>query len=630
MSDPRRFAPTDELPEAGESGEFGEGDSVDPPLGAWKLFRRGIEESPELRTGLVATIIMGLAVAAGRIAIPVLIQRTIDGAVSTDAAGAVSVDIAQVVSLSLVAVAVVVASSVIAVLARRRMIVNAEAAIFGLRTRAFAHVHRLSLADHVESSSGMFLTRVTSDVQAISRFCEWGLLTWTIGPMVILGVFVVMAVYSWQLALIVFVTFLPTVPFMQWVQRRQLVAYDALRSSVSFMVGRANEAITGIGTIRAYGVGDRAESRVREAVEVRYRAGIRRNKFMAMVFSTGDFFGSLAIAVAFAVGVWQRDSWGITGGTLVAVLFLITLLNEPVGELGETTDRTQEAIAGWRKILELLDMPVEVVEPSSSLDLPSGALSITATDVDFAYRTGPLVLHDVSLHIAAGTNVAVVGETGSGKTTFAKLLCRLADPQRGTIELGGVPLASVSQRSRLASVRMVPQDGFLFDTSLRENLRLGRIGATDVDIEAAVASLDLDGWVAGLPDGLDTEVGARGDYLSVGERQLVALIRAALADPGLLILDEATSSVDPETDRALTDTIARLSAGRTVVSIAHRLATAEAADLIVVFDRGEIVEVGPHDALVEGTGIYARLHEAWVGNTRRRPITSPPRHQAPT
>jgi len=593
-------------------------ESAAPQLGAWKLFRRGIEESPELRNGLISTIIMGLAVAVGRIVIPVVIQRTIDQAISTDAEGATVVDMGQVVTFALIAIAIVLGSAVVAIIARRRMIVNAEAAIYGLRTRAFAHVHRLSLADHVDSSSGAFLTRVTSDVQAISRFCEWGLLTWTVGPMVILGVFLVMALYSWPLALLVLITFLPTVPFMKWVQGKQLAAYDKLRASVSFMVGRANEAIIGAGTVRAYGVGERAERRVREATDERYTAGIRRNKFMAMVFSTGDFFGSLALAAAFAVGVWQRDNWGITGGTLVAILFLITLLNEPTGELGETTDRTQEAIAGWRKILELLDMPVDVVESDAGETLPRQALSITATNVDFSYRTGPPVLHDVSLHVPAGTNVAVVGETGSGKTTFAKLLSRLADPVAGTIELGGVRLDSVSPESRLASVRMVPQDGFLFDTTLRENLRLGRLDATDVDIEHAVASLELGKWVAGLPEGLDTPVGARGDYLSVGERQLVALIRAALADPGLLILDEATSSVDPETDRALTDTIARLSSGRTVVSIAHRLATAEAADLIVVFDQGRIVEVGPHAELVNAGGIYGRLHQAWVGNTQRQ------------
>lgn len=586
--------------------------------GAWQLLRRGLEESPELRNGIVSTIIMGLAVAVGRMVIPVVIQRTIDQAITTTPQGRTEVDLRQVVTLTLIAAAVVVGSTIVAVIARRRMIINAEATIYTLRTRAFAHVHKLSLADHVENSSGTFLTRVTSDVQAITRFCEWGLITWTVGPMVILGVFLMMAVYSWQLALVVFVTFLPTVPFMKWVQKRQLVAYDRLRSAVSFMVGRANEAIIGAGTVRAYGVGARAEARVREGTRRRYQAGISRNRYMAMVFSTGDFFGTLALAAAFSIGIWQRDNWGLSGGTIVAILFLVTLLNEPTGELGETTDRTQEAVAGWRKILELLDMPIDIVEPESGRTLPREALSISALNVDFSYRTGPAVLRDVSLQIAAGTNVAVVGETGSGKTTFAKLLCRLADPGAGQIALGGVPLDQVAPESRLASVRMVPQDGFLFDTTLRENIRLGRAGASDAAIDAAVQDLELQSWVDGLPDGLDTAVGARGDFLSVGERQLVALIRAALADPGLLILDEATSSVDPETDRALTQTIARLSAGRTVVSIAHRLATAEAADLIVVFDQGEIVELGSHSELVGAGGFYGRLHEAWVGNTQRQ------------
>jgi len=610
------------MPEASNlpvEGEMVKAAVDDGPVdGAWKLFKRGVEQSPELRTGLRATIVMGLAVAVGRIVIPVVIQRTIDQSITTDEFGDASVDLGQVLTFAVIAVCIVLASAVISVIARRRMIVNAEAAIYSLRTRAFAHVHKLSLADHVDNSSGTFLTRVTSDIQAITRFCEWGLLTWTVGPMVILGVFLVMAVYSWQLALLVFITFLPTLPIMKWVQSKQLLAYDRLRSSVSFLVGRTNEAIIGAGTVRAYGVGGRAEGRVKEAADRRYRAGIARNRFQAAVFATGDFFGSLALAVAFGVGVWQRESWGISSGALIAVLFLITLLNEPTGELGETTDRTQEAIAGWRKILELLDMPIDIVEPDEGQELPREALAISAEAVDFSYRTGPAVLRDVSLTIPAGANVAVVGETGSGKTTFAKLLCRLADPTDGRILLGDVPLADVAPTSRLASVRMVPQDGFLFDTTLRKNLRLGRDGATDADIEAAVSSLELDDWVAGLPEGLDTPVGARGDYLSVGERQLVALIRAALADPGLLILDEATSSVDPETDRALTQTIARLSTGRTVVSIAHRLATAEAADLIVVFDKGEIVEVGPHSELVDAGGIYSHLYEAWIGNTRRR------------
>jgi putative ABC transport system ATP-binding protein len=243
-------------------------------------------------------------------------------------------------------------------------------------------------------------------------------------------------------------------------------------------------------------------------------------------------------------------------------------------------------------------------------------VEITVAGLNFSYRVGPPVLIDVDAHIPAGSNVAVVGETGSGKTSFAKLLCRLADPQEGSIRLNGVEVRELSADSRLETVRMVPQDGFLFDATVGDNIRFGRPDASDDDVAGAIAKLGLGWWVARLPDGLDTEAGERGSNLSVGERQLVALIRAALADPGLLILDEATSAVDPETDAALTSAIQRLSEGRTVVSIAHRLATAEASDCVIVFDQGRIVQVGSHAELVGEPGVYQELHAAWVGATR--------------
>jgi putative ABC transport system ATP-binding protein len=419
------------------------------------------------------------------------------------------------------------------------------------------------------------------------------------------------------MALVVALAFAPVVPWFRWLQRRQLAAYDELRTRVGEMLTRFSEAVMGAAVVRAYGVEDRTRRQLHETIDRRYRARMRANRYMAGVFVTGDLLGAAALVAVLVIGVTQRQALGLDAGELAALLFLTTLLGQPVGELGETLDQTQTAIAGWRKILDLLDHDLDVVEPVDGATLPSGALDVEAAGVGFSYRDGGLVLRDVSVAIPAGITVAVVGETGSGKTTFAKLLCRLADPTSGTIRLGGVPLAEVSPESRHQSIRMVPQDGFLFDTSIRENLRFGAPGATDVEIEAAVERLGLDWWVAKLVGGLDYPVGERGENLSVGERQLVALMRAALADPGLLILDEATSAVDPETDQALSVALRTLARGRTMVSIAHRLATAEAADLILVFDRGRLVESGSHPDLVNRGGPYSRLHRAWVGNTRR-------------
>jgi putative ABC transport system ATP-binding protein len=411
---------------------------------------------------------------------------------------------------------------------------------------------------------------------------------------------------------------LPLLPVLRSVQRGQLRAYDRLRTRVSETLARVSETVLGMGVIRAYGQREASRADLHEAVDQQYRQQLRAMRYFALVLPFTDVVGMAAIAAVIASGVWWGDAWGVSAGELVAFMFLANLFVAPITQLGEVLDQTQTALAGWWKILDVLDTEPDVVEPDVGLRLPEGSLGVRAEGLEFRYREGDLVLRGLDIDIPSGASVAVVGETGSGKTTFVKLVARLADPTLGRVLVGDIDLREVDPDERRAAVRMVPQDGFLFDTTVGENIRFGRPGATAADAADAIAALGLGTWVASLPAGIDTPVGERGESLSVGERQLVALARAQLADPGLLILDEATSAVDPETEQALEQALARLSEGRTTISVAHRLSTAERADLILVFDAGHVVERGRHADLVAAGGVYSGLHESWLGSTREQ------------
>ncbi len=577
------------------------------------VLRRGIHDSPHLRRGLALTAVMALAGAVGKLALPVVIQIVIDEGIRSD----------QGFRSGFVATACVLAATAIigfgwvARATYLRLVANAELALRDLRVAAFRHVHRLSLEDHADTRKGVLVARVTTDIEQVAQFLQWGAVSWIVNSLLIAATLVVMALYAWQLAVVTIIVYLPIIPVLRMIQRRQLDAYGRLRSRVGDTVSVVSETVMGAPVVSAYNYAGTVRQRLARATEDQYRAQVRAHKWFAFLLPISDMFGAIAMGAVISIGVVRGAEWGLSSGELVAMLFLVNLLLGPINELGEVLDQTQTALAGWAKVQALLDHPIEVDDPVAGRPLPDGPLGVSLSDVRFAYREGPDVLRGLTLTIEPGTNVAVVGETGSGKTSFAKLLCRFSDPTAGAVEVGGVDLREADGTSRRRRIRMVPQDGFLFDGTVADNVERGRPGAGRDEVAAAFERLGLGWWVNRIPQGLDTPVGERGDALSVGERQLVALARAQLADPGLLVLDEATSAVDPETESALADALVRLARGRTTVSIAHRLSTAERADRVLVFDEGQIVEDGRHEELVAAGGIYAQLWAAWLGNTRR-------------
>jgi ATP-binding cassette subfamily B protein len=581
------------------------------PLATRVAVRRALVEAPALRRGLLLTVLLMIGGTAMQVVVPVVIQQIIDRAVLI----AGGIDVRGVLLRGTIALVAIVAAAFARRLALVRLAVASACGLSDLRVSTFGHLHRLSVLHSESERRGALVSRVTSDIATIQDFMDFGGVSILVGASQVVLAVVVMAVYRWQLAVLVVVGVLIYAVLVAWFQSILARAHDRVRERVADSQSSVGEAISGLAVVRAYGAEEATLERVSKALNAQFRAEFRAGRLGSVLFSSAELFAGMITAAVIAAGVWLGTARGVSTGSLLAFLFLVNLLVDPVQMLVETLDLAQAAGAGLRRVLAVLDTPIDVPDPANGVDLPSGSLDVDFEGVHFRYPTGPDVISDLTMRIPDGTRVAVVGETGSGKTTFAKLITRLLDPTEGWVIVGGVPLNRVKFASLRARVAFVPQEGFLFDATVGDNVRYGKPEASDAEVRTAFVDLGLADWVTQLPHGLDTPVGERGGRLSAGERQLVALVRAWIADPNLLVLDEATSAVDSVLEVRLRRAIEKLTAGRTSITVAHRLSTAEGADEVLVFDKGRLIERGNHDSLVAVGGVYAGLHADWAAGT---------------
>jgi len=588
--------------------------------GAAATVRRGLSLSPELRRGLPGTIVIALVATAGRVIVPVAVQQIVDRGFTSG-----TVDMGFVARMIGLAMGAVVVTAIATGWMHIRLARVSETALSGLRIRAFRHIHDLSMLHQASEQRGVLVARVTSDVDQISRFMQWAGLMLIVNGLQALLAMIVMLVMSVPLGLVVIALVPLIVATIHWFQSRLERAFLAVRERVGRLLALLAETVVGAPVIRAYGIEDRTRERLGDAIEDHRLSAVRAGSLSATFSGVGEVLSALVVAAVLIVGIVLAVDGVTTVGTVVAFMFLVQLFVQPVQMLGEAVNEAQTAVAGWRRVLDILDIAPDVADPGpSGVELPRQPVGARFVDVAFRYphagqtaadATGAAALDDLSVEIAPQARVAVVGETGSGKTTFAKLLTRLMDPSEGRVEIGDTDLRTVRFESLRDRVVMVPQEGMLFHGTIGDNVRMGKPEATSSEMVSQFGRLGLGDWLDELADGLDTPVGERGGALSVGERQLVTLVRAAIADPDLLVLDEATSAVDPATEVRINRALGELTSGRTVVTIAHRMSTAEAADRVLVFDKGKLVEDGSHDDLVAAGGIYRRLYESWQRGT---------------
>jgi ATP-binding cassette, subfamily B, bacterial len=578
---------------------------------------------PEFRIGWKGTLGLALVGALGRLVVPLLIRMAIDKGLRAD-----NVRLGYVGALCAAGAVGLAVTSFASRLSIVRLGSTSERGLAVLRGRITSRILGLSLQQHGDLPRGVLVARATSDVETLSEFFSWAAIAWITNAVVMAVVGVAMFLLDWKLALVALIISAVIIPFMAVMQRRLRAAHAEVREHVGSYLGQVAELVSAAPLIRAYRAEAAVSASTVAASERRRRASVRAGAQSA-ILGVGNQFVEVAIVVTIiVVGLSRTGTSALSAGTLIGFVFLVSRFLEPLGELTEVVDQTQRAIAGIDRILDLLDMPADLAEPTKALTLPAAGLTIDFDAVSFRYpvrraddpdtESSPSDLHptfaleNLTLHIDAASTVAIVGATGSGKSTLARLIARTLDPTTGTVRIGGLPLTDVASGDLRRRLQLVPQEPFLFDTTIGANVALADPALDAPAIADVFDELGIGDWLRSLPLGLDTEVGERGALLSAGERQLVVLARTRAANPDVLVLDEATSSVDAATEARLAETIVHLASGRTTVVIAHRLTTAARADRVIVMRDGAVVEDGvPGELARKADGEYARLWTAW-------------------